>query len=173
MALKSAIEWTESTWNPVTGCTKISQGCKFCYAQRMAALEQSDFAALPTGTFLRGFVRNYAKALGLNPDETLALLEKTQPAAIAVKATRTVAPDLQNIRVSVPEGFSSGRMRALAVGAVAVALLAACWYWWVNVRPYLGDGGRAPVLPGEQVVPLPAEPPSATTAKGALSVEAS
>jgi protein gp37 len=36
MALKSAIEWTESTWNPVTGCTKISQGCKFCYAQRMA-----------------------------------------------------------------------------------------------------------------------------------------
>jgi protein gp37 len=36
MALKSAIEWTESTWNPVTGCTKISKGCKFCYAQRMA-----------------------------------------------------------------------------------------------------------------------------------------
>jgi protein gp37 len=36
MAQKSSIEWTESTWNPVTGCTKISQGCKFCYAQRMA-----------------------------------------------------------------------------------------------------------------------------------------
>lgn len=36
MALKSGIEWTESTWNPVTGCTKISQGCKFCYAERMA-----------------------------------------------------------------------------------------------------------------------------------------
>ena len=33
---KSAIEWTESTWNPVTGCTKISPGCKFCYADRMA-----------------------------------------------------------------------------------------------------------------------------------------
>lgn len=33
---KSAIEWTESTWNPVTGCTKISQGCKGCYAERMA-----------------------------------------------------------------------------------------------------------------------------------------
>jgi protein gp37 len=30
------IEWTESTWNPVTGCTKISQGCKNCYAERMA-----------------------------------------------------------------------------------------------------------------------------------------
>lgn len=36
MATKSAIEWTESTWNPLTGCTKISPGCKHCYAERMA-----------------------------------------------------------------------------------------------------------------------------------------
>jgi len=35
MALKSAIEWTDATWNPVTGCTKISPGCKFCYAERL------------------------------------------------------------------------------------------------------------------------------------------
>ena len=33
---QSAIEWTEKTWNPVTGCTKISQGCKFCYAEKFA-----------------------------------------------------------------------------------------------------------------------------------------
>ncbi|HUX06852.1 MAG TPA: phage Gp37/Gp68 family protein [Acidobacteriota bacterium] len=33
---KSRIEWTESTWNPVTGCTKISPGCANCYAERMA-----------------------------------------------------------------------------------------------------------------------------------------
>lgn len=32
----SKIEWTESTWNPLTGCTKISPGCKNCYAERMA-----------------------------------------------------------------------------------------------------------------------------------------
>jgi len=32
---KSKIEWTETTWNPVTGCTKISAGCKFCYAEAM------------------------------------------------------------------------------------------------------------------------------------------
>lgn len=32
----SRIEWTESTWNPVTGCTKISAGCAHCYAERMA-----------------------------------------------------------------------------------------------------------------------------------------
>ncbi len=36
MAQGSGIEWTESTWNPVTGCTKISPGCKYCYAERMA-----------------------------------------------------------------------------------------------------------------------------------------
>ena len=36
MALQSSIEWTEATWNPVTGCSKISPGCKHCYAERMA-----------------------------------------------------------------------------------------------------------------------------------------
>jgi protein gp37 len=36
MANQSSIEWTDSTWNPVTGCTKVSPGCKHCYAERMA-----------------------------------------------------------------------------------------------------------------------------------------
>ena len=36
MGLNSAIEWTEATWNPVTGCSKISPGCQHCYAERMA-----------------------------------------------------------------------------------------------------------------------------------------
>jgi len=36
MNTKSRIEWTESTWNPVVGCTKISPGCKHCYAETMA-----------------------------------------------------------------------------------------------------------------------------------------
>lgn len=36
MGQKSSIEWTESTWNPLTGCTKISPGCKHCYAERMS-----------------------------------------------------------------------------------------------------------------------------------------
>lgn len=33
---KSKIEWTESTWNPITGCTKLSDGCLNCYAEKMA-----------------------------------------------------------------------------------------------------------------------------------------
>ncbi len=36
MARGSGIEWTEATWNPITGCDKISPGCKHCYAERMA-----------------------------------------------------------------------------------------------------------------------------------------
>src|SRR5258708_14874351 len=38
---KSHIEWTESTWNPVTGCSKVSAGCKNCYAERMALRVQA------------------------------------------------------------------------------------------------------------------------------------
>ena len=45
---QSKIEWTEATWNPVTGCTKISPGCKHCYAERMAkrlqAMGQPNYA---------------------------------------------------------------------------------------------------------------------------------
>jgi len=36
MSTQSSIEWTEITWNPVTGCSKVSEGCRFCYAERMA-----------------------------------------------------------------------------------------------------------------------------------------
>ena len=36
MSTTSKIEWTEQTWNPATGCTKISPGCKNCYAETMA-----------------------------------------------------------------------------------------------------------------------------------------
>ena len=48
MGQASTIEWTESTWNPLTGCTKISPGCKHCYAERMAlrlqAMRQPNYA---------------------------------------------------------------------------------------------------------------------------------
>ena len=36
MATNSQIEWTEATWNPSTGCSKISPGCKNCYAERLS-----------------------------------------------------------------------------------------------------------------------------------------
>lgn len=48
---QSKIEWTESTWNPVTGCTKISPGCKNCYAERMALRLQ----AMGQANYVNGF----------------------------------------------------------------------------------------------------------------------
>ena len=48
MSTRSAIEWTESTWNPLTGCTKVSAGCRHCYAEplarRLKAMGQPNYA---------------------------------------------------------------------------------------------------------------------------------
>ena len=41
MSVASRIEWTDATWNPTTGCSKVSQGCKHCYAERQAARLQA------------------------------------------------------------------------------------------------------------------------------------
>lgn len=51
MSTKSSIEWTESTWNPITGCSKISSGCKNCYAERMAKRLQ----AMGQANYTNGF----------------------------------------------------------------------------------------------------------------------
>lgn len=51
MGQKSSIEWTESTWNPLSGCTKISPGCKHCYAERMARRLQ----AMGQPNYINGF----------------------------------------------------------------------------------------------------------------------
>ena len=45
------IEWTEASWNPITGCTKISEGCKHCYAERMAMRLQ----AMGNPNYINGF----------------------------------------------------------------------------------------------------------------------
>ena len=47
----STIEWTEATWNPVTGCDKVSTGCKHCYAERLAAR----LKAMQNPRYLNGF----------------------------------------------------------------------------------------------------------------------
>lgn len=51
MSNQSKIEWTERTWNPVVGCTKVSPGCKHCYAETMAARLQ----AMGTAGYENGF----------------------------------------------------------------------------------------------------------------------
>lgn len=51
MSTNSSIEWTESTWNPVTGCNKLSPGCKNCYAEKMAKRLQ----AMGQKNYVNGF----------------------------------------------------------------------------------------------------------------------
>lgn len=51
MSEKSTIEWTDATWNPVRGCTKISPGCAHCYAERFA----ERFRGVPGSPFEQGF----------------------------------------------------------------------------------------------------------------------
>jgi protein gp37 len=59
---QSNIEWTELTWNPVTGCTKVSPGCKFCYAEVMA----KRLKAMGAEKYKDGFkVRTHADALSI------------------------------------------------------------------------------------------------------------
>lgn len=76
MGLKSSIEWTESTWNPLTGCTKISPGCKHCYAERMALRLQ----AMRQPNYLNGF------ELALHEDALELPLKWKKPQTIFVNS---------------------------------------------------------------------------------------
>ncbi len=62
MAENSAIEWTSSTWNPITGCSKTSPGCEHCYAERMARRLQ----AMGQPNYVNGFrLTTHKHVLGL------------------------------------------------------------------------------------------------------------
>jgi cytoskeleton protein RodZ len=152
----------KSGLSPGDIATKLRMGLR-----QVTALENSDYAALPTGTFLRGFVRNYAKAVGLNAEEVLGLLEKTHRGAAAVKASPVVVPNQQNIRVPAPGGkLATPNGRALAVGAVLMLLLAAAWYWLEYVLPHRVEGGRASARATQSIalpqsaIPTPAAAPA-------------
>lgn len=86
MADKSAIEWTDATWNPVRGCTKVSPGCKFCYAEAFA----SRFAGVPDHPYEAGF------ALRLVPEKLEEPLRWRKPRRVFVNSMS----DLFHQRVS-------------------------------------------------------------------------
>ncbi len=73
---KSSIEWTEQTWNPVTGCTKVSQGCKFCYAEKFAVRLQ----AMGAKNYRNGF------KLTIHPDMLDRPLKWKKPSVIFVNS---------------------------------------------------------------------------------------
>jgi protein gp37 len=73
---KSAIEWTQATWNPVTGCTKVSPGCKHCYAEALASRLQ----AMGQAKYRNGF------QLTLQPDVLDSPLTWKKPQIIFVNS---------------------------------------------------------------------------------------
>lgn len=104
-------------------------------AKQIQALESGHYEVLPKGTFLRGFVRNYANAVALDPGELLALLERTHAQARPVRATDVVEPARQGTNVREPAGmFASPKSQAVAIALVGFALTAAFAYWWTQVR---------------------------------------
>jgi protein gp37 len=76
MGANSAIEWTDATWNPVTGCTKVSPGCKHCYAEQLAVHLQ----AMGNPRYRQGF------AVTLHPDQLTLPLRWRQPKRIFVNS---------------------------------------------------------------------------------------
>lgn len=111
--------------------------------RQVDALERADYSALPTGTFLRGMVRNYAKLVHVDADAAIRVLEGTHThAAVSLKDATIVVPS-HNIKLSGgPSELANPKVRAAIVGVVVLLLAAAAWYWWQYVRPNLSSGGR-------------------------------
>ena len=136
---------------------------------QVEALEAGNYSRLPSGTFLRGFVRNYAKAVGLPPEEVLARLAAAAPSHAA---PHIVVPS-QNIRFEpFSDRMSNPYVRAAGLSALVIVLGFAAMYWWVFVRsapqPAVArkpaETAPAPVVASvaPPVVTQPAPPPPQT-----------
>ena len=91
MSSLSKIEWTDATWNPVRGCTKISSGCKHCYAERFA----ERFRGIKGHPFEQGF------DLRLVPEKLAEPLRWGEPRMVFVNSMSDL------FHKEVPEGFIS------------------------------------------------------------------
>jgi protein gp37 len=89
MGDNSAIEWTDATWNPVTGCSKVSPGCKNCYAERLAGRLRS----MGNPRYSNGF------AVTLHPDQLTLPLRWKRPRRIFVNSMSDLFHE------SVPDAF--------------------------------------------------------------------
>ncbi len=128
MAQASSIEWTESTWNPVTGCTKISAGCANCYAQRMA----KRLKAMGQTRYRNGF------AVTLQPDVLQLPLHWTRPRMIFVNSMsdlfhREVPAKYIADCFAVMERASQHTFQVLTKRPERAAAMAASLPWPANV----------------------------------------
>src|ERR1700730_16696391 len=103
MSEHSPIEWTDSTWNPVRGCTKISPGCKHCYAEAFA----ERFRGVKGHPYERGF------DLRLVPEKLLEPIFWTQPSRVFVNSMSDLFHE------AVPDGY---------IIRVATVMMTANWH---------------------------------------------
>jgi cytoskeleton protein RodZ len=143
---------------------------------QVEALETGDYGRLPRGTFLRGFVRNYAKALGFDPNVILRALNETAP--------RDPRPGIvvasQNIRFDpIGDRLSNPYVKAAGLATVALSVGFAAMYWWLFIRPAPPAGAamkKTVVSESRKVEPLPApveaprmDPPRVEAAKAEVA----
>ena len=126
---------------------------------QIEALESSDYARLPKGTFLRGFVRNYAKVLGIDTEGLLSQLAQTAPRG---PAPGIVVPS-QNIRFDpIGERLSNPYVKAGGLAVVFISLGFAVMYWWLFIRPAPPATAKKDTMPAAQNIaaaPIPAADP--------------
>ena len=103
MSMQSKIEWTEATWNPVRGCTKVSPGCKHCYAETFA----ERFRNVPGHPYEDGFDPR------LVPDKLLEPFQWSTPKTVFVNSMSDLFQD------AVPDEY---------IEAVATVMLRANWH---------------------------------------------
>jgi cytoskeleton protein RodZ len=144
-------------------------------AYQVEAIETGDYARLPQGTFLRGFVRNYAKALGIAADPLLALLSE----GAAPKQRPGIVVPTESIRFDpTGEGLRNPYVKAAGIAFVVIALAFAAMYWWLFIRP--APPGAAAQKPAPAIVasaqqsymPAPAPAPIEPAPQPAPPVEA-
>lgn len=138
---------------------------------QIEALEAGDYGRLPRGTFLRGFTRNYARALGLEAEALVGLLSQDAPRE---NAPGIVVPS-QNIRFDpLGQRLASPYVKAAGIAAAALVFGFAAMYWWLFIRPQPVSTtvpAKAPTVAVPAPPAEPAEPPKAEPAKAEQSAE--
>jgi len=125
---KTTIEWTEASWNPVTGCTKISPGCKHCYAERLA----TRLKAMGQPNYANGFELTLHERMLEGP------LRWRQPQMVFVNSMSDLFHDdvpLDFIKrvFAVMEQAYWHRFQVLTKRSERLAELSSCLPWPVNV----------------------------------------
>lgn len=132
--------------------------------RQVVALESDDFAALPGMAFVRGFMRNYARYLGLDPAPLLDEVQRLSGGA-AVDLT-----PIRNAEGEMPNG-SGSKARTAPIGGIVLALLLMVlvgWYFdWFQTEPSTAEATlEAPVMGGVRVEPAP--PPATMTPQAVM-----